>query len=460
MQAANTKNLDVEKIVDTLQRVEIFSNTPESVLRELANVLEEIRFNPNDQIIVKGEEGDCMYVIYEGRVMVHDGEHKIAEIGSNKIFGELSILNPEPRSASVKAIEATRLLRLHRDDFYKTIGTRTEILKGMIIMLIRRIKSQNESIIESLKEREKELEKLVDIRTAELREEKLKLEQAYEEINAQNEHLASAYLEINTQKDLLEEKNKHIQSSINYAKRIQEAILTEIQEIQRALPLSFILYKPRDVVSGDFYWYVQKDDFIVLAAVDCTGHGVPGAFMTMIGSTILNQIVNEMKIYNPGEILSKLHKGIRRALKQDDQDSKSRDGMDAALCVIYPKEKKLEYAGANRPLYYVRNGELFEIKATKSPLGGAQYEENVHFETHTVEALPETRFYVFSDGYPDQFGGTDNRKFMTKRFKELLQTHHKMPIVEQGEFLDKIIEDWRGNHAQIDDILVIGFQVS
>lgn len=252
-----------------------------------------------------------------------------------------------------------------------------------------------------------------------------------------------------------------IKDSIEYAKHIQEAILPLESKIKTAFPDSFILFKPRDIVSGDFYWFASVEKggtpYHLIAAADCTGHGVPGAFMSMIGNTILNEIVITKEIIEPSDILNKLHQGIRTALKQ--KENESRDGMDIALCVYDSKNGKIKYAGANRPLWIIKNDNTFEeIKATKSAIGGAT-DENQKFEAHQIELNKGDRFYLSSDGYADQFGGQNGKKLMTKKFKEVLISLKDKSIPGQKDFLNSFIDDWKKNHEQVDDILVIGVKV-
>lgn len=264
--------------------------------------------------------------------------------------------------------------------------------------------------------------------------------------------------EISKQKEKIEAQNQDITDSIRYAKRIQQAILPNDHLINQAFPESFILYEPKDIVSGDFYWFGNKNDTAMIAAVDCTGHGVPGAFMSMIGYNLLNQIINENGITKPAEVLDKLHNGVRKALKQDEEDAETRDGMDLALCSINVKSKKIEYAGAYRPLYLLRDGEIIETKGDKFPIGGQQIKHKGNFTNHEIKVKKDDIVYIFTDGYADQFGGENTKKFMTKRFKEILLQIRNMTMKEQEAFLRKTINEWRGNIRQIDDILVIGLR--
>ncbi|MES2515582.1 MAG: two-component regulator propeller domain-containing protein [Bacteroidota bacterium] len=250
---------------------------------------------------------------------------------------------------------------------------------------------------------------------------------------------------------------EEIKDSINYAERIQSSILPETSVIKEQLPNSFILFKPRDVVSGDFYWFNKTDGKLFVACVDCTGHGVPGAFMSMIGNSLLNEIILTKKITSPSAILSSLNTSIFKVLKQN--TSASRDGMDMALCMIDLKANTLTYAGANRELLLIRNSELIEYKPTKSAIGGFTDSATVFRET-VIEFLPNDQFYMTTDGYADQFGGEKGKKLMTKNFKEFLLQIHELPMLQQQEQLDKKIISWMGSeHAQVDDILLIGIKL-
>ncbi len=303
-------------------------------------------------------------------------------------------------------------------------------------------------------------------------------------------------VEIVNQKKQIEQKNLQLTSSINYARRIQQAILPDWTLIQKHIPDSFIFYQPRDIVSGDFYWfhhiepqpiYEDKHTFhgverifkgfssekIVIAAADCTGHGVPGAFMSMIGHEILNNVVAQNGIYKPNEILEEMHLAIRKGLRQQETDN--RDGMDISICTIDIEAGQLLFAGAKNPLLMVKhhskkNPELEIIKGDLLSVGGKQNKETANstrsFALHSIplnqeEDLTHISFFIFSDGFQDQFGGKDNTKFYTKRFRNLLWSIADQPMSEQGKILEKTFNDWKGNkYKQTDDILVIGFNIS
>jgi len=264
---------------------------------------------------------------------------------------------------------------------------------------------------------------------------------------------------------ILEEKNtlitkqkQEITDSIKYASRIQNAVLPSSTLINDVLPEHFVLFMPRDIVSGDFYWMTRKNNRIVLVAADCTGHGVPGAFMSMLGVSFLYEIVNKENVLQPAEILNHLRNHIKTTLSQTGKFDEQKDGMDISLCVIDKEGMKLEWAGAYNPLYQIRNGELIEYKADKMPVA-VHLNDHMSFTNHEVEMKSGDSFYMFSDGYSDQFGGADGRKFMSKKFKELLSTIQDKSMEDQKSILQSAHFDWKGEHEQVDDILVVGFKI-
>jgi tetratricopeptide (TPR) repeat protein len=316
------------------------------------------------------------------------------------------------------------------------------------------------------------------------------INQQKEEIEAQRDAIESQLIELAKQRDTIEdqkneisEKSEHIESSIRYALRIQQAMLPYEQLIDESLPYNFIFYLPRDVVSGDFYWFGKIDatpiyeeretfdgiqrtlmgfqnELIVIAAIDCTGHGVPGAFMSMIGNAQLNQIVKDGGITKADKILNQLHKGIRASLKQS--ETQNRDGMDLALCVIDQEAKTVEYAGAKNELIYIQNGTLGELKASNRSVGGHQDEdekERVYEANSLSYAISPLKIYLYSDGYQDQFGGAEGKKFMRKNLKRLLMDIHEEPMAFQKDILEKTFLDWKGNYFQVDDVLVMGIKL-
>jgi serine phosphatase RsbU (regulator of sigma subunit) len=265
--------------------------------------------------------------------------------------------------------------------------------------------------------------------------------------------------EIEQQKKILELQKEDIVASINYAKKIQQAVLPHDEIVARGIPLSFFLYKPRDIVSGDFYWFHELDrDSYVLAIADCTGHGVPGAFMTVIGSNLLAQIVKENNITMPSQILSQLDQRVNETLKQDHaRYSEVQDGMDLSLIRVNKAKRELIYTSAKRTALFIRNGGIQELKGSKLSIGGMRSGTKT-FDEITIQYQDDDLLYLFTDGYIDQFGGPDNKKFMIKRFRELILSANKLPIPDQKKMLDDTITNWIGTNEQTDDILVCGIR--
>ncbi|MCW3103682.1 MAG: rsbU 6 [Bacteroidetes bacterium] len=258
----------------------------------------------------------------------------------------------------------------------------------------------------------------------------------------------------------LAQKNKDITSSIQYAKRIQLAILPPLEQIFKYFPESFLLYKPKDIVSGDFYWFGIKNGRKIIAVVDCTGHGVPGAFMSMIGHNLLNQIIIENGITAPDQILNALHKGVQSALKQGTNVVDTSDGMDVAICSINSDNTEMLFAGAFRPLFILNGSKFEKVEADKFPIGGSQLDAQRRYTSHAIKIGKGDTFYMSSDGYADQFGGEKGKKFMVKRFNELLLSIQDKGMEEQGRILEETFNSWRGEYQQVDDILVMGIRFS
>ena len=324
--------------------------------------------------------------------------------------------------------------------------------------------SMSEVVYREKKRVDEEIEKL-QIEKEKLAAEKIKVDEKVKKLWSQSTAIHKEKERINQLKLEIEEKHKQIIDSVNYAKRIQEAILPDTKEITQHLPQSFILFKPRNIVSGDFYWFSHKNNKSIIAAVDCTGHGVPGAFMSMIGNTLLNQIVNEKGITEPAQILNLLNEEVNASLKQTQLDSQSRDGMDIAICSFEPPSPSgeglgmgLQFAGAMRPLYLVKDGALTETKADKFPIGGLSYDVEKIFTNQSFQLQKGSSIYITSDGYADQFS-SDDRKLMTKKFKEILLSIQDKTMEEQKDYLDNFITNWMMGIEQTDDILVIGVRI-
>ncbi|MEO9533589.1 MAG: tetratricopeptide repeat protein [Crocinitomicaceae bacterium] len=266
-----------------------------------------------------------------------------------------------------------------------------------------------------------------------------------------------ANLELQNANEIIQEKNNDITASIEYASKIQEALLPT-KENESLFEDSFFILMPKDIVSGDFLWYSESEDTVVFSAADCTGHGVPGAFMSMIGNTFLHQIVNESKEYQPAKILDELRQKVILALHQQGEEKARKDGMDMALCSLNKKTLEFQYAGANNPLYLVHKGEMKEIKPDKQPVGYMP-ERSGRFTNHTLQLEKGDAIYIFSDGYADQFGGPKGKKFKYKQLRDLLFSIHKEPMLDQKEKLITVFNDWKGNLEQIDDVCIVGVRV-
>ncbi len=302
------------------------------------------------------------------------------------------------------------------------------------------------------------IQKVIEEKNVELEEKVIQrtedLNQTIEELDTTNEMLKSLHEQVS-------KKNQDILSSITYASRIQQAMLPRSKELERILGDHFVFYQPKDVVSGDFYWVEEQQDKVFIAVADCTGHGVPGAFMSMIGNELLSQLIINQKLTNSSEILRGLHEGIRKALKQE--ETNNQDGMDIALVVWDKTAGNLQFSGAHNPLVIIQDGVLQEHKGEKYGIGGLRLKKQRTFTAHTIALKPEedTYLYLFSDGFQDQFGGQEGRKFMRKNLKALLLDLHTRPMAEQEAQAQQTLNDWMGfKHKQTDDVVLMGLRIS
>ncbi len=301
---------------------------------------------------------------------------------------------------------------------------------------------------DELYELKENLEELVKERTEEVVQQKEKVEKQSMEIEAKN--------------DKLEELYDKLTDSIHYAKRIQQSILPPYEELKHHFADSFIFYRPKDIVSGDFYWMDQQNGNVLIAAVDCTGHGVPGAFMSIVGYNNLNLALAETPSGNSGQILNHLNANVKAALKQTTDGTTAKDGMDVALCNFDFKKMKVDFSGAYNPLYRIRDGELEIVKGDKFPIGIHILKTgDEEFQNHQMDIKSGDVYYIFSDGYADQFGGPNGKKFMYRRFRNMLMENHAKPMDEQHAILEETIEAWmdESEQEQLDDILVIGVRI-
>lgn len=285
---------------------------------------------------------------------------------------------------------------------------------------------------------------------------KQKVNRALEE---KNKIIEDQKYTVEKQKQIVEEQNKDITDSIKYAERIQQAILPPDQLWFSLLPQSFVFYKPKDILSGDFYWIEKKNDLIFVAAADCTGHGVPGALISIVNYNLLNKAVLEKDLNDPADILNYVNNQLTIALHQSFQESSVKDGMDISLCVINTKTLKMTFAGANNPAYLIKHNELSQLNANKFPVGSFVEEKIDSFTSQSVQLQKGDLVYLFSDGYADQFGGKDGKKFKYKQFKDTLLEIHQMEMYDQQKLLMDRFIAWKNNLEQVDDVLVIGIRI-
>lgn len=412
--------------IEILRKVSFFSDTSEKNLDTIASSLSSVFFEPEKPVFCKGDPGDSMYIIVEGKVKVHDGNHVFTTLSKGQFFGEFSLLDSNTRSASVTAVEATELLKLDQDTFYQIMTSNIEVYRGVLKAIIKRLYAKDDL--------------------------EAQLAQKNAEIQRQNE-------EIEHKNAIIEKKNENITASITYAKRIQQAILPSKDLLSRLLPESFILFMPKDIVSGDFYWLTEKDGKVLFSAVDCTGHGVPGGFMSIVGNSLLRQAVNEHNLSKPALILDALSAGVNEMLRQTNAESSVKDGMDLVLCALDWNTLMLEFAGVHNPLYIVRGDEVLQYKGDNHPIGEPFNSSFSNYTNFEIQLLKGDSVYIFSDGYVDQIGGESKKKFMTKNFREMLQKIQHLSMPEQKEYLQNAINDWKGEYPQVDDILVIGVRI-
>jgi len=263
---------------------------------------------------------------------------------------------------------------------------------------------------------------------------------------------------VDAQQTVVREQNKQLLSSIRYAQRIQRAVLPEAEQLQQLVPDSFILFRPRDIVSGDLYWFEEKKGKIVVAAADCTGHGVPGALLSLIGASLFQEMVMEKGIVGPGAILDGARAGMIHALSKQDGSTENRDGMNAGVVVLDRNAGTVEYAGGFSPLYMVRDGELTEYKGDRMPIG-QQEGATSGFTPTVIPILPGDRFFLFTDGLQDQFGGPHGKKLKSSGLKQWITETAILSIDDQYQAISDRFRLWKGNEEQVDDILLIGIQV-
>ncbi len=285
----------------------------------------------------------------------------------------------------------------------------------------------------------------------------VELEKQKQEISLQTQILQNQLQEIEIKNAVIDEKQTKIMDSITYAKRIQEAMLPDVRSIERAFSEAFVFFKPRDVVSGDLYFLHRSKEKTIIAVVDCTGHGVPGALMSMIAFNLLSTIVINEKPDDPAQLLELLHQGTVRTLKQ--KVTNNRDGMDAAVCIHHKAKNEVWFSGAKSKLIYIQEKRISTIKGSKLPIGGLLIQKERDFTTQRIKVSSPTQFYLFSDGYQDQFGGEKGRKFMGKNLQNLFYKINHLPAQIQYQQVESTFEKWKESQPQVDDVLVVGFRI-
>jgi phosphoserine phosphatase RsbU/P len=367
----------------------------------------------------------------------------------------------------------TRRLRLTLKDFLK----KTSLIADGALHERVAVRGNNEftslaegfnHMVEKLEASQNELKKknkLIESKNKVLQDQNDEIMAQRDQIKIQHDEIAMQKNVLAAQKDQILEQSKDITDSIQYARRIQSAILPHDEVIKYLLPKHFILYRPRNVVSGDFYWLTHKKGEIIVVVADCTGHGVPGALMSMLGSTLLNDVINSIDILKADLILNELRDQVILRLRQTGQASETKDGMDVGICLLNKDTMKLQYAGAYNPLYMIRNGKLTEIKADRMPIGISS-KAGKPFKNNEIKVKKDDTFYLFSDGIIDQFGGENGKKFLSTRFQEFLLSIQDKIMFDQKEILENELNDWMGltgkyprKYDQVDDIIVMGIKI-
>lgn len=367
----------------------------------------------------------------------------------------------------------TRKLRLTMKEFFK----KTSLIADGALHERVAIRGKNEftalaeefnRMVEKLESSQNELKKknkLIESKNKVLQDQNDEIMVQRDQIKNQRDEITMQKNVLAAQKDQILEQSKDITDSIQYARRIQSAILPHDEVIKYLLPKHFILYKPRNVVSGDFYWLTHKRGEIIVVVADCTGHGVPGALMSMLGSTLLNDVINNIDTLKADLILNELRDQVILRLRQTGQASETKDGMDIGICLLNKDAMKLQYAGAYNPLYMIRNGKLTEIKADRMPIGISS-RAGKPFKNNEIKVKKDDTFYLFSDGIIDQFGGENGKKFLSNHFQQLLLSIQDKIMYDQKEILENELNEWMGltgkysqKYDQVDDIIVMGIKI-
>jgi serine phosphatase RsbU (regulator of sigma subunit) len=463
----------IQKLTDYYKQGEVLMNNPE-LLSEFHSMSDSIK---SKEFMLTSEREKLL----KERLLLLEKQSQNEALEKEKLIKDIQLSQQKAIAISKqKQLDLANQLRINQEQKAKELLLLQQIEREQFLTQ----KKLNESALNQQKALAQSKQKELELANQEKKTKQLEIENATYTKNAflgltlfiaiVSLLLLRAYFikrnsnaKLHKQNELIAEQKQEITDSIQYAQRIQFAILPTKENILKAFPQSFILFKPKDIVSGDFYWFQDIDGKKYIAACDCTGHGVPGALMSMVATDMLNDaLVHTKKV---DEILAHTNRSIRVALKQSTNDDSTRDGMDIALCCFNDKTNVVQFAGAYRPLWLIRSSqleqieafknkyELIEYKATKAAIGGLT-EDNQVFQINEIQLQKGDTIYLSSDGYADQFSPND-KKLMTKRFKEILLSIQHLSMPEQGNYLEKFITDWRGNMEQTDDVLVIGVRV-
>ncbi len=443
------------------------SNNTITLINYNNNTLFEYNFNlklikkttfDNLQVFI-GFENDKIFTIENNFLCMYDKNFKnkakflISYCSSNNENLQLQFLNNNNPLIYFKIGTNKYIFNYHKNKLYPYRYLYYIIIFIVWFAFIQFVQKINSKRL--IKENEK-LDELVKERTNELKEQNQELVQQAEELQRANENLNSKNIVIEQQHLIANVQHKEITDSINYASRIQEALLPSKAFFKQLFGDFFIFYKPKQIVSGDFYYLKNVSGMTILAVADCTGHGVPGAFLSLLSISFLNEIIRKKEITTAAHVLEDLREGIKTSLHQNGSFGETNDGLDIALCVIEKERKNLQYAGAFNPLFIIRNKEFIELKATRNPIGIYHNEEN--FKNHTLPLQNNDKLYLFSDGYADQIGGKNNTRFFKRRFKSLLIDISPLSMQEQKQKIEQNFVNWKKDNEQIDDVLVVGVE--
>ncbi|TAH19523.1 MAG: hypothetical protein EAZ08_08525 [Cytophagales bacterium] len=436
---------------------ELFENSGERVRGEIDKINEELVKDKN----LNESQKQLLQTYLGGLEELLNDNAKVFEHNQSQTKSRLEMMRSFVSAKNkiddemLKEMEKEKQVML--SDFKKNIWAISSV--AAVFAVITVIAFSLARYLNNQKKKVEEANKNLAIATTQLSEKVNEINQKNEEMKVQAENLQKINQE-------LHKKDANITASLNYARRLQKATFPQVEFIKKSIPDFFTFFKPKDIVSGDFYWFAEKIDphtgnkqqFI--ASADCTGHGVPGAFMSMVGDALLDKIINTQGISSPDKILTELHYGIRYMLNQE--ESENRDGMDMGFCMIDKANNTIEYAGAKNSLFYIQDGKLNTAKGTMMSLGGIQFRdlgEEKTFTKQIIDISKPTTCYLFSDGFPDQFGGETSKKYSKQRFSNLLLSIHGESFEKQKEILSNELEEWRKGTKQTDDVLVMGFRV-